>query len=154
MPSPSRETVVLVLKNVVYRHSEFKSLEEFLVERYGFGKIEEKKCAISELRTIKHEGAASEEEIERKFDSYKIFEGNYLDSRIKICIMGGITEDEDFITGIGEKEQYTVYTTAYQMIKFVADSGYAIQQLIERLTTDLGLDTKPQEWTFHRSREA
>ena len=50
--SQPSELVVLVLKDVVYRHSDFRSLEDFLVERYGFNKIEEKEYKISELKKI------------------------------------------------------------------------------------------------------
>ena len=53
----------------------------------------------------------------------------------------------------GKEEKFPVYTTEYQMIKLVSESGYAMQHLIERLTVDLGLKIKSREWVFHRCRE-
>lgn len=153
----SGEIVVLVLKDVVYRHSEFRSLEEFLVGKYGFSKIEEKEHKISELKKIipiEEEGTpAILEEIEKKLSSLKIYEGNYLEAKIKVCILGDIIQKEDMIVGAGKEEKYPVYTTEYQMIKLISESGYAMQHLIERLTVDLGLKIKSKEWIFHRCRE-
>lgn len=153
----SGEIVVLVLKDVVYRHSEFRSLEEFLVEKYGFSKIEEKEHKIFELKKlipVEEAGTpAILEEIEKKLSSLKIYEGNYLDATIKVCILGDIIQKEDMIVGAGEEEKYPVYTTEYQMIKLISESGYAMQHLIERLTVDLGLKIKSKEWVFHRCRE-
>jgi len=151
-----REIVVLVLKDVVYRHSEFGSLEEFLVERYGFSKIEEKEHEISELKQIipiESEGTILEEETEKKLSSLKIYEGSHLDAKIRICILGDVIQKEEIIVGTGEEGQYQVYTAEYQMIKFVSESGYAMQQLIERLAVDLGLEIRSREWVFHRCRE-
>lgn len=153
----SGEIVVLVLKDVVYRHSEFRSLEEFLVEKYGFSKIEEKEHKISELKKlipIEEAGtSAILEEIEKKLSSLKIYEGNYLDAKIRVCILGDVIQKEDIIVGAGEEEEYPVYTAEYQMIKLIGESGYAMQHLIERLTVDLGLKFKSKEWVFHRCRE-
>jgi hypothetical protein len=151
-----REIVVLVLKDVVYRHSEFGSLEEFLVERYGFSKIEEKEHEISELKKIipiEREGTILEEETETKLSSLKIYEGSHLDAKIRICILGDVIQKEDIIVGTGEEGQYQVYTAEYQMIKLISESGYAMQQLIERLAVDLGLEIKSREWVFHRCKE-
>ena len=149
------EIVVLVLKDVVYRHSEFRSLEEFLVEKYGFSKIEEKEYKISELKKvipIERAGAPVVlEEIEKKLSSLKIYEGNYLEAKIKVCILGDVIQKEDII--VGEEEKYPVYTAEYQMIKLISESGYAMQHLIERLNVDLGLKIKSKEWVFHRCRE-
>jgi len=153
----SREIVVLVLKDVVYRHSELRVLEEFLVEKYGFSRIEEKEQKISELKEIipiERAGTpAVSEEIKKKLSSLKIYEGSYLEARIKVCILGDVIQEEDIIMGQGEEERYPVYTAEYQMIKLVGQSGYAIQQLIERLTIDLGLKFKSKEWVFHRCKE-
>jgi len=152
-----RELVVLVLKDVVYRHSELRSLEEFLVERYGFSKIEEKEYKISELKKIipveREETIFEEEEIEKRLSSLKIYEGSHLDAKIGIYILGDIVQKEDIIVGAGEEGQYPVYTAEYQMIKLISESGYATQRLIERLTVDLGLEIKSKEWVFHRCRE-
>ena len=157
MSSQPAELVVLVLKDLVYRHSEFRSLEDFLVERYGFNKIEEKEYKISELKKIipveRHGIILEEEEIEKKSSSLKIYEGSHLDAKIEVYILGDVVQKEDVIVGTEEMDQYPVYTVEYQMIKLVSESGYAIQQLIERLTTDLGLEIKSKEWVFHRSRE-
>lgn len=157
MSLESREIVVLVLKDVVYRHSELRVLEEFLVEKYGFSRIEEKEQKISELKEIipiERAGTpAVSEEIKKKLSSLKIYEGSYLEARIKVCILGDVIQEEDIIMGQGEEERYPVYTAEYQMIKLVGQSGYAIQQLIERLTIDLGLKFKSKEWVFHRCKE-
>lgn len=151
-----RELVVLVLKHVVYRHLELRSLEDFLAEKYGFRKIEEKEHKISELKhitPIERKEVAFEEEIERKLSSLKIYEGNYLDAEVKVYILGDVVQKEDVVVGAGEEGQYSVYTAEYQMIKLVSESGYAIQQLIERLNIDLGLEIRSEEWVFHRCRE-
>ncbi|MDH5482169.1 MAG: hypothetical protein OEY22_04725 [Candidatus Bathyarchaeota archaeon] len=157
MSSTPDEIVVLLLKNVVYRHSELRSLEEFLVEKYGFSKIEEKEYAISELRKIvqiEREGTVlGEEGSEKKLSSLKIYEGSHLDTKIRVCIMGEVVQKEDVIVGTGEEERYPVYTAEYQMIKLVSESGYAMQQLIERIAVDLGLEIRSREWVFHRSKE-
>ncbi len=156
MSSQAREVVVLVLKHVLYRHSDFGSLEDFLGEKYGFSKIEEKEHEISELKKIipiKVKGTILEEEIEKKLSSLKIYEGSHLDAKIRVCIMGDVFQKEDIIVGTGEEGEYPIYTAEYQMIKLVSESGYATQQLIERLTIDLGLEIKSKEWVFHRCRE-
>jgi len=157
LSSTPDEIVVLLLKNVVYRHSELRSLEEFLVEKYGFSKIEEKEYAISELRKIvqiEREGTVlGEEGSEKKLSSLKIYEGSHLDTKIRVCIMGEVVQKEDVIVGTGEEERYPVYTAEYQMIKLVSESGYAMQQLIERIAVDLGLEIRSREWVFHRSKE-
>ena len=165
MSQQPRELVVLVLRDMVYRHLEFRSLEDFLVEKYGFNKIEEKEHKISELKQIipierkeiifeeESEAPIVLEEIEKKFSSLKIYEGNYLEAKIGVYILGDTIQKEDIIMGTGEEGQYPVYTVEYQMIKLVSESGYAIQQLIERLTVDLGMEIKSKEWVFHRCRE-
>lgn len=159
-----REIVVLVLKNVVYRHTEFPLLGEFLVEKYGFKIIEEKAREVSELEEkipidrgeilFEEEMRAPivSEEIERKYSSLKIYEGNYLDAEIRVYILGVITRKEDTVE-ISEEERYPVYTAEYQMIKLVSESGYALQRLIEQLSVDLGLKIGEKEWFFHRCRE-
>lgn len=159
------ELVVLLLRDVVFRHPEFQSLEDFLVEKYGFRKIEEKEQKISELRQLipaergeivfEEESKARIvlEETEKRFSSLKIYEGIHLGSEIEIYILGGTTQKEDIVAEAGGEEQYTVYTVEYQMIKLVGKSGYAIQQLVELLTVNLGLAIKSKEWIFHRSRE-
>lgn len=146
---------MLVLGDVLYRHSEYALLEDFLVEKYHFSKIEEKEHEISELRKIVTTGLGGkvlEKEIE-KLSSLKIYEGNHLDSKIRICILGDVIEEEDTVMGAVEGEQQPIYTAEYQMIKLVGESGYAMQQLIERLAVDLGLGIKSKEWVFHRCRE-
>lgn len=155
LSSELREIVVLVLKDVVYRHSEFRSLEEFLVEKYWFSKIEEKEYKISELKKIipieRARVPAVAEEIEKKLSSLKIHEGSYLEAKIKVYILGDVIQKEDII--VGKEEKYPVYTAEYQMIKLLSESGYAMQHLIEQLTVDLGLKIKLKEWVFHRCRE-
>lgn len=165
MSHQPRELVVLVLRDIVYRHLEFRSLEDFLVEKYGFNKIEEKEHKISELKQIipveckeiifeeESEAPIVLEEIEKKLSSLKIYEGNYLEAKIGVYILGDTTQREDIVVGAGEEGQYPVYTVEYQMIKLISESGYAIQQWIERLTVDLGMEIKSKEWVFHRCRE-
>ena len=165
MSQQPREIVVLVLKDILYKHLEFRSLEDFLVEKYGFNRIEEKEHKISEIKQIipveckeiifEEESMASMvlEEIEKKLSSLKIYEGNYLEAKIGVYILGDIVQREDIVVGPAEKEQYPIYTVEYQMIKLISESGYAIQQLIERLTVDLGMEIKSKEWVFHRCRE-
>jgi len=158
-----RELVVLLLKNVMFRNSEFRSLEDVLVEKYGFGKVEEKEQKISELKQLIPEEYRKKivfeeesraplvlEEVERKFSALKIFRGTFLESEVEVYILGEATQKENIIVG---EEQYIVYTAEYQMVKFVGKSGYAIQQLIERLTIDFGIEFKSKEWIFHRCEE-
>lgn len=167
MPQQSRELVVLLLKGVVFRHTEYKLLEEYLIEKYGFRRIEENEQTVSEIRQIVpanhkkivfHEEVKSPvivEESEEKVSTLKIYEGEYLDAKISVYIMGNVVQREDVVAEAGGEEQYTVYTSEYQLIKIVSSSGYALQQLIERLMIDLGLDVKSKEWVFYRrSREA
>ena len=165
MSHQPRELVVLVLRDIVYRHLEFRSLEDFLVEKYGFNKIEEKEHKISELKQIipveckeiifeeESEAPIVLEEIEKKLSSLKIYEGNYLEAKIGVYILGDTSQREDIVVGAGEEGQYPIYTVEYQMIKLISESGYAIQQWIERLTVDLGMEIKSKEWVFHRCRE-
>lgn len=156
-----RELVVLLLRNIVFRHSEYHSLEDFLVEKYRFSKIEEKEQKISELKQLippeyrekiifEEESKAPIilEENEKKLSVLKIYEGNFLESKIEVYIMGETTRREDIITEAGE--QYTIYTAEYQAVKFVSESGYAIQQLIERLNMETGIAIGSKEWIFHR----
>lgn len=165
LSAKSREIVVLLLKDVLYRHPEIRSLEEFLVRKYSFKNIEEKEHKISELKKIiptKHKVVFKEEvkssivseRSERRFSSLKIYEGDYMDARISVCILGEVIQSEDVIVGTREEEQYLVNSSRYQMIRFMSDSGFAMQQLVESLTVDLGLRIRQKEWSFHRSKES
>lgn len=163
--STPREIVALTLKNLVYRHTEFPLLGDFLVRKYGFKKMEEEAQEVSISRekipvdrkklVFEEEMRAPivSEEIRRKYSSIKIFEGNYLDAEIKVYILGEVVRKEDTVE-ISEQERYPVYTAEYQMVKFVSESGYALQRLIEQLTVDLGLKIRSKRWFFHRSKEA
>jgi hypothetical protein len=156
-----QENVVLILKNVIYRSTEFPLFEDFLVERYGFRRIEEKEKEVSEVREVfpasREEIVFGEEsrahivseETERKFSSLKILEGTYLDSKIIVYVMGDVICREDLVEVSGE-ETYRVYTAEYQMIKILSRSGYALQQLLERLKMDTGLKIETKDWAFHR----
>ena len=95
------------------------------------------------------------EEGEKKLSSLKIYEGTYMESKIGIYILGDATHMEYVVAEAGKDEErkYTVYMVEYQMIKLISESGYAIQQLIERLTVDLGMEIKSKEWIFHRCKE-
>ncbi len=163
MSSEERETVVFVLRDVVYRHGEFRSLEEFLADRYGFSKIVEKEQETSESRETfptghtqvafeKEEMVSIAERIEKRFSFMKIYKGVYSGSEIEIYFLGKVTQEEDLIVETDPQDQYPIYTAGYQMIKLVGGSGYAIQHLIERLTIDLGLKINLKEWFFHRGR--
>lgn len=164
MSVPS-EIVVLTLKKLVYRHTEFPLLGEFLVNKYGFRKVEEEAREVSRVReevpmdrmkiVFKEEMKASVvlEEVRRKYSSIKIFEGIYLDAKINVYILGDVVQKEDTVE-ISEQERYSVYTAEYQMVKFTSESGYALQQLLERLTVDLGLKFGSKTWLFHRCKEA
>lgn len=162
--STPREIVVLTLKNLVYHHTEFPLLGEFLIRKYGFKKVEGEEREVSRLRekipldrmkiVFEEEMKAPivSEEVRRKYSSLKIFEGDYLDAKVKVYILGDIVRKEDAVE-ISEQERYPVYTAEYQMVKFVSESGYALQQLIERLTVDLGLKIGSKSWFFHRCKE-
>jgi len=159
------ELVVLLLKGVIFRHTEYRSLEEYLTEKYRFRRVEEKEHVVSEDRQIipadhkrivfdeESKSPVVLEEIEEKISTLKIYEGEYLDARIFVYVMGNVVQREDVVAEAGGGEQYPVYTSEYQLIKLVSSSGYVLQQLIERLTIDLGLDIRSKEWVFHRSRE-
>ena len=138
-------------------------MEDALIEKYGFSKIEEKEQKISELKQLIPEECKKKiifeeestapvvlEEIERKLSTLKIYSGIFLESDIQVYILGETTQKEDIVAG---EEQYTIYTAEYQLVKLVSKSGYAIQQLIERLTMDLGIEFKSKEWIFHRCEE-
>ena len=152
------EIVVLVLKDVIFRHTESKFLSDFLVEKYGFTKQEDK---IRE--TIKTKNNASQDEASNsstdleqtlgdtiKYSTTNILAGSFSDAKIQVQILGELAQKEDVID-INETEKYTVYNSKYQLIKVASPSGYAITQLIERLSVDLGLEIKTKEWLFHRS---
>ncbi len=160
MPN-QQEDVVLILKGVIYRSVEFPLLEDFLVEKYGFRRVEEKEKEVSEVREVfpssREEIVFGEEsrahivseETEKKFSSLKILEGTYLDSKITVYVMGDVICREDLVEVSGE-ETYRVYTAEYQMIKILSESGYALQQLLERLKTDTGFKVESKDWSFHR----
>jgi hypothetical protein len=151
------ETVVLVLKDVIFRHTEAKFLSEFLAEKYGFTKEEDKIRETTKTKialTAEEDGNASphleQKEETIKWSTTKILSGNFSDAELKIYILGELTQNADIIE-INETENYTVYNSKYQLIKIASKSGYAITQLIERLSVDLGLEIKDKEWFFHRS---
>ena len=107
MSQQPRELVVLVLRDMVYRHLEFRSLEDFWVEKYGFNKIEEKEHKFSELKQIipierkeiifeeESEAPIVLEEIEKKLSSLKIYEGSHLDAKIEVYVLGDVIQKED-----------------------------------------------------------
>jgi len=155
------ETVVLTLKNLVYRHSEYVTLGDYLVEKYGFKTIEEVEHPITEMRelyqidrsdvVLEHETEAPIvlEAVDTKTASHKIYEGSYMDQKIKIYVMGDIARTEDLVE-ISDTERYKVYTAQYQMIKLLGESGYALQKFIENVSVELGLKIEAQVWSFHR----
>ncbi|MBO3802257.1 MAG: hypothetical protein JTT11_00020 [Candidatus Brockarchaeota archaeon] len=164
MLSGAREIVALVLKDVMYRSSEYRTLEEFLIGKYGFRKVEEEEHEIRRLKQVmrvdktqfflKDELSAPvvSEETEKEFSSMEILEGFYLDAGVRVYVLGDVTRTEDIVEAGGD-EKYPVYTATYQMVKLVSESGYAIQQLIERLGVDLGLRIERKDWFFHKCGE-
>jgi len=156
-----QEIVALTLRKVVYRHTDYSLLGDFLVEKYGFKRIEEAEHKVSHLREIfpidrgkilfeeEADAPIVSEEVERKYSSLKIFEGNYLEAKIMVYVLGEIIHIENIVE-VSEAERYRVHSAEYQMIKLVSESGYALQQFIERLNVDLGLQITLKEWSFHR----
>jgi hypothetical protein len=155
------ETVVLVLKDVIFRHTEAKFLSEFLTEKHAFRKEDDK---IKE--TAKSKSVPTQEETEnasldseynsreiRKYSITKSLSGNFSGAEIKIHILGELSQTEDTIE-IDNTENYKIYNSRYQMIKIASKSGYAINQLIEQLSIELGLEIKNKEWFFHRSNNS
>lgn len=140
-------------------------MEDFLVEKYLLRVICDKKQEVSIMKDtfpadrdkilIEEEAKAHMliEEMERKFSLMKILEGVFLGSKILVYIMGEVICKEDNVE-TSEGEWYKIYTANYQMIKFVSESGYAIQQLVERLRSDVGLKIGSKEWSFYRRSEA
>lgn len=164
MPSESREIVVLVLKNVIYQHTELSSLEEFLVKRYRFERVEEETCEVSGTRwkllldqerlPLKEKSGIPSvwEGRQRRYSSVEIYEGDYLDEKIRVYFLGDIIREKDMLE-ISEEERSPLYLVKYQMVKLASESGYALQRLIERLHVDTGLKVGSEEWVFHRSKE-
>ena len=146
------ETVVLVLKDVIFRHTESKFLSDFLIEKYGFTESQDKIKEIAKSKIVAAPiGDAVEKEVEEtKYSTTKILSGDFSDSQINIYILGEVVQKEDTIE-IDDKENYTVYNSKYQLVKIASKSGYAITRLIESLSVDLGLEIKAKEWLFHRN---
>lgn len=160
----SRENVVLILKNVIYRSTEFPLFEDFLVEKYGFRKVEDKGKEVSEVKEVfpakreeiifweESRAHIVSEETEKKFSSLKALEGTYLDSKIIVYVMGDVICREDLVE-VSREETYRVYTAEYQMIKMLSESGYVLQQLLERLKMDTGLKIETKDWVFYRETD-
>lgn len=153
------ETIVLVLKDVVFRHTEAKFLSEILTEKYGFKTEEDKIKETGKSKGIlveekNREAGNSEHRGETiKYSTTKILSGNFSDAEIIIQILGELAQAEDTIE-INKDENYKVYNSKYQLIKIAGKSGYAITQLFEQLSIDLGLEVKTKEWFFHRTDDA
>ena len=155
------ETVVLVLKDVIFRHTEAKFLSDFLIEKYGFRKEEDEIKETAKSKTALQQEKTgnvypnSEQKLEetRKYSTTKILSGNFSDAKIIIHILGQLVQKEDTIE-INEEENYKVYNNRYQLIKIASKSGYAINQFIEQLNVDVGLEIKSKDWFFHRSNNA
>ncbi|MDG6223606.1 MAG: hypothetical protein IAX21_10295 [Candidatus Bathyarchaeota archaeon] len=155
------ETVVLILKDVVFRHTEFSGLGTLLIKKHDFKKIEDKKSELSKTeKTIAITPRESEDipaqnilEETIKLSVTRIFLGNYLDAEIKVYMLGEITQNADTVE-VDPEESYTVYTTKYQLIKIVSESGYVIGKFVEHLSIDVGLKIGSKKWFFHRSRHA
>jgi hypothetical protein len=153
------ETVVLVLRDVIFRNMEIKFLSEFLIKKYGF-RIEEDKIK----ETTKTKDVIFEESKDfcsdleqgketQKYSTNKILAGTFSDVEIKIYLMGELAQREDIVE-VSEKEKYKVYNSKYQLIKAASKSGYAISKFLEQLMMDLSIEIKNKEWFFHRSKNA
>jgi hypothetical protein len=159
--SKINETVVLMLNKVMFKHTEYTRLTDFLVKKYGFTMIEEVEQGISETREVKkidrgdiviEEEARAPiilEEMDKKTSSHIIFEGNHMDAKIRVHVLGDIIHTESLME-ISDEEKYMVYTAEYQMIKLASESGYSLQQFLEKLVIDTGLSIGSQSWSFHR----
>jgi len=141
--------VTLVLRDVVFRSIDYRSLEEFLVERCGFNRIEREEAVTASGRLRIVEAAHPVEEIITRCSSTEIYEGRFLDARVVVEFFGDIVREEDIVKVNGRP--VVVYVVRYQMIKLVSESGYALQRLMEQLSVSLGLHVGKSEWTFHRS---
>lgn len=149
---------------MVYESIEVPSLEEFLVKKYGFKKVEEEAIEVSKTEEkvpvhrekilFEEERSAPKilEEIRRRYSALETYEGSYLDAGITVCFLGDIAREKDMVE-ITEEERYPFYMVEYQMVKLVSESGYALQRLMERLSVDLGLKVGAKEWVFHRCKE-
>lgn len=147
------ETVVLILKDVMFRHTQAKFLGEILMEKYGFIKEEDKIKETAKIKKpLKQEEASSntDQKDTRRYSATQIFSGLFSESKIQIFILGELAQNEDTID-IDETQSYKVYNSKHQLIKIASKSGYAITQFIEQLSVDLGLEMKTKEWFFHRS---
>ena len=135
-----KEIVYLTLKDVTFRHPEYKKLEEFLVREYKFDQIEDKEYKISNSINAN----------EKRSYYHKRYECNAFDAKIELYILGNVSQEEDTCEEVLDKKQYTIYTAKYEMIKFACESGWVLQQLCDRLVLHLGLDTVTREWFFER----
>ena len=152
--------MVLTLNRVIFRHKEYKELDDFLIKQYGFYLIEESEKEISktkEVKTITRGDTNTQKEIKtkifleeggKKTSSNKIFEGNHMDNKIRINILGDLIHIESIMEI--EDEKYKIYTVEYQMIKLSSESGYSLQRFLEKLISNLGLSIGAQKWSFHR----
>jgi len=159
-----REIVVLVLRNVVYESIEIPSLEEFLIQKYGFRKVEEEVVEVSETEEkipvhrkkilFEEEKLAPMvlEEILRRCSVLEIYEGSFRDAEISVCFLGETSRERDTVE-INRGERYYLYIAKYQMVKLISESGYALQRFMEELSVHLGLKIGKKEWVFHRCAE-
>jgi len=154
------ETVVLVLRDVIFRNMEIKFLSEFLIKKYGFRIEEEKIKETTKTKDViiqKSEDFCSDSKEEgketQKYSTNKILAGTFSDVEIKMYIMGELAQREDIVE-VNEKEKYKVYNSKYQLIKAASKSGYAISKFLEQLMIDLSIEIKKKEWFFHRSKNA
>lgn len=161
--SEAREIAQIDRKNIVLE--EEKSARARLVKKYGFNLIEDVNQGISETREtaqIDRKNIDLEEEksdpiiievVGKKTSSRIVFEGYFMDAKIKIQVLGDIVQTESLIE-ISEEEKYKTYNLSYQMIKLSSTSGYSLQQFLEKLVGDLGLSIDSQIWSFHRVSSA
>lgn len=153
------ETVVLVLRDVIFRNMEIKFLSEFLIKKYGFGIEEDKIKEITKTKDVIFEEPGDfcsdleQGKETQKYSTNKILAGTFSDVEIKIYLMGELAQREDIVE-VNEKEKYKVYNSKYQLIKVASKSGYAISKFLEQLMLDLSIEIKKREWFFHRSKNA
>ena len=149
----SKEKIILSLRNVVFTSYENKSLEDFLIEKYGFKKTEDK---IGELTSME-----SDFEPPAQFKNLKILEkgrqktsctillaGKYTEENLSIYFLGEVAR-EKYTVQLSETEKKTIHIDKYQMVRIEGFSGKAIQEFIELLRVQLGISFESMDWSFH-----
>lgn len=138
-------------------------MEAYLGERYGFRKTESDEQAVSTwkdvfpqdrekiLLEVERDAPMVSEETGVKYSCLETFTGSFLGARLIVMFCGTITRRKDVVRLDGTI--YNIHCVEYTMIKFMSESGYAITNLVDGLTIDLGLKIGSRQWAFHRHIE-